>query len=190
MREVTLPSKQEYAKLWGAKLVDWHISASDDLCWHRPLMWLGHLESLPVNGAMWFLGCDTLIMNQNINWIDVAQDNDMVIGLDVNGINTDSFFLRHRPESVAMLKRVIELKGSERNEQDAMNRALGEIICDVKIVPQRYLNSYSYSVLMNRSADKGGDFRLGDFVLHAPGGGVPYEKRVAFLREMSSKIIR
>lgn len=190
MRLVTLPSKQEYAKLWGCKLIDHRVSLRDDPAWHRPYLWKSALETVAPGDYIWFLGADAMIMNQSKNWRALVGNSNMVIGMDVGGINTDSFFLCHSVFSLAMLDRTIELRGQERNEQEAMNRALGEMICDVTIKPQRYLNSYSYSVLMNRSADKGGDYRDGDFVFHAPAAGLTFEIRLNFLRQMATKIIR
>lgn len=190
MRQVTLPSKQEYAKLWGCELIDYRVALGDDLAWHRPRLWKCALESVKPGDYIWFLGADAMIMNQTKNWRHLVGDCNMVIGMDVNGINTDSFFLCHSVFSLAMLDRTMELKGQERNEQDAMNRALGEMICDVCIKPQRYLNSYSYSVLMNRSADKGGDYKPGDFVFHAPCAGLTFDARLDFLRMMATKIVR
>lgn len=190
MRLVTLPSKQEYASKWGCDLIDHRVSLQDDLAWHRPYLWKAALESVSPGDYIWFLGADAMIMNQTKNWRALVGTSNMVIGLDVNGINSDSFFLCHSVFSLAMLDRTIELRGQERNEQEAMNRALGEMICDVTIKPQRYLNSYSYSVLMNRSEDKGGDYQSGDFVLHCPAGGLTFDARLKFLSQMATKIIR
>lgn len=192
LHDLTILSKKEYCEKWNFDLIDHrhNINCSErGWWWSRAVLWLEELKKIRPNDYLLFMGADTLIMNMNINLLELVYDYDCVIGLDVNGINCDIVSFCHTPDTIKLLERVLELNGREQNEQDALHRALGEKLCDVKILPQRYLNSYIYECYKkNHPNDKGGTYESGDFILHFP--GLSYEDKLLLTRQYLPKIIR
>jgi hypothetical protein len=188
LHDLTAPNKQEYCDRWSCKFVDHRTDGFD--CWDRPKLWLSELQKIQFGDYLWFFGADTLIMNQTTDWRTLTKGNeDIIIGLDVNGLNIDVIAFKYSFATIAVLKRILELRGRYNNEQDAAKRALGEKLCDVKILPQRYLNSYLYEYYKrNHPEDYGGTYESGDFVLHCP--GMELDSKLKVLREYLPKVIK
>ena len=134
-----------------------------------------------------FSGIDTLIMNYTIkieDWID--KDYHFQLAKETSGgyraLNSDVFIVKNSPEGLGILKFIhskMEIyKHRHWQEQAVMIDYFGhpELRDYIKIMPQQSFNSYPWKYYdQNQSghADihKGepGDFKLGDFLLHAPG---------------------
>lgn len=175
MRKLTESNRIDYCMRWNITLIS--LANYPSNCWDRPRLWLKTLRELSVNEWMWFIGADTLIMNHAR--IYSPPDCDLCIGLDVLGINSDSFFIRHTPASIAFLEAVISLEGCEDNEQEAMWRCMGNGLCNAVIKPQRAFNSYLYENYGYKS-DRGGSYQPGDLLLHLP--GIPFHRRMELMR--------
>ena len=130
---------------------------------------------------LFFMGADTLIMNQTIDARDIIKrhpHNDFIIGKDVNGINNDVFFIRNCAASFNFLRCVKEHNLHVANDQMAMNDFIGNVEdFNTIIVSQREFNSYLYSEY-HYPNDEGGSFHDGDFVLHLPGISNPRRKEL------------
>ena len=125
-------------------------------------------------------GTDTLITNFSIPLTTFLYDNyHVTIATDFNGIQSDSFVVRNTPEGRGWLQNIMDKMPQYLNhpflEQGVMMESYQQYQNVVKIVPQRFLNSYYYSLYRNKGArdnnDKmglSGQWEMGDFLLHAP----------------------
>lgn len=134
-----------------------------------------------------FSGIDTLIMNYTIkieDWID--KDYHFQLAKETSGgyraLNSDVFIVKNSPEGLAILELLAskqeEYKYKYWQEQAVMIDYFGRepYVNWIKIMPMQSFNSYPwrfYDENQTGHADvhKGepGDFKLGDFLLHAPG---------------------
>ena len=133
------------------------------------------------------LDVDTLIFNYNVKlehvigwagtkWAASSASKwaamDMIISMDMNGINAGSFMVRRSEWTRELLKR-----WWSRNDVSVPNiggmfeqAALADLIhkdtsiaSHVQIVPQRTFNAYGYP-----SSEESGLFQIGDFIVHCP----------------------
>lgn len=160
----------------------------------------------------WWTGTDTLVTNFGTRIEDrIDTRYHFIIAVDVNGINADSFLVRNTEEARLYLDRVISLEQESYQfwdtEQWAMARALGfpgtgdpswpfgeDLVVNnefkdiVKIVPQRYMNSFNYQLYhYTDHRDKlgwDGNWQLGDWLIHWPACSLEYRLQLAeFYRE-------
>lgn len=197
---LTNPGKLEYCERHGHDFL--FFKHRDPLtCWQRVDFWK---RALPLNPWLWFTGADLMITNLQtpaLQFCDEAAH--LVIGLDVNGINCDSFFLKNCPESFEYLDRVRAGEGKVFTEQEAMASVVGlptngrialglfSSPCfeefKVKIVPQKWFNAYPYEQFgYGPQPDK--TWRPGDFVCHWP--GLSFEHRMKLAKETLGKVVR
>jgi len=150
----------------------------------------------------WYTGCDAMITNFTIKIEDKVDNNyHFIIAVDANGINADSFLARNTPEGMEFLDHVLSLKEECMQHWDQEQRALcyacglpsggnpnatphfpfgnDIVVCDrfknvVKILPQRYMNSYEYSLYggayparQDRFGEHG-NWEVGDWLIHWP----------------------
>jgi hypothetical protein len=129
----------------------------------------------------WVLGVDTIIMNHNVKIENrMPRGFDLAIAKDCNDINADSFLIRNCPWSVQFLKEVLSVEEEYMKTQFVEQAAIADAIEKphnkehVKVVPQRYLNSYLYADGLNpewghKWVDHAGKFGRGDWIIHLPG---------------------
>lgn len=183
--KLSAPNKLEYCLKWNIELtIREHFNK--DIKHERTYFMQNALKECD---WLWFMGSDTLIMNHTI---DVRQylDNDVnfIIGKDINGINNDVFFLKNTPSSREFLDNVQKYNKTEENDQESMKKAINDTLYfKTKIVHQKQFNSYLYDQY-SYPDDKGGNFSIGDFVLHLP--GLPNKKRQVLMREYLPKVIK
>jgi hypothetical protein len=134
-------------------------------------------KHLPRFDWMLWLDADTLIMNPATPLHSfLADDVDLIISEDWNGINAGVFFMRHTPWSLDFLQRIWNQTDFNNHgwlEQAAMRHLLSISASDrqhVRVVPHTQFNTYLP------------DYREGDFLLHF--AGIP--KRLSLMREYSS----
>jgi hypothetical protein len=195
MHALTAPSKKEYADRWCCELADIRVSNEEaSCCWTRPLRWKEELNKVLPGDYLWFLGADTMITNQTVDWKEMVRGGgDLKIGMDLLGINSDSIFFRNCPAMHALLEDVLALKREAANEQEALMHAMsrtesGMPVYEVRIAPQSFFNAYPYGEIYNYPSDRGGQWKIGSFVLHVP--GEPYERRLDFIRKAEKDIVR
>jgi hypothetical protein len=143
------------------------------------------------------VGCDTMITNFNKKLEDLV-DNDyhFIIAVDCNNINNDSYMARATPECIAWLKHIVSLQpkyGTHHwREQQAMIDNIDGIEQYMKIVPQRYFNSYNNDLYPHQSRfdllGNDGTWQPGDFLIHWPARGV--HERIQLAQEMLPKVIK
>ena len=170
LNKLTAPNKMEYCVRWGLQM------SMRKLAYPYPWGLKGEyiLNTLNECDWLWFMGADTLIMNQTIDVKTLIDDQyDFIIGKDVNGINNDVFFLKNSVASREFMKAVVDQRLILPDDQHAMKSFMG-VIPNFKynIVSQKLFNAYLYSTEPAYASYPGvheGDFKPGDFVLHFPG---------------------
>lgn len=203
---ITLPNKEKYCKSKGysyiVKKQDQAYTGFDKVLFLHQLA-----ETKQYDWILW-CDCDTLITNFNKNIEDLIDFNyHFFLTTDVNGINAGVFLFRTSLEGMSYLRHVKEkmyeyapynlFKFGE--EQTAMihtyqDQAFKSI---VKILPQRSMNSYNYSLYNytpQESLDKlgtSGIWQPEDFIIHIPGFGPDrYDQRLAHFKYYIEKVIQ
>lgn len=138
-----------------------------------------------------FSECDAMITNSEIT-IEEKIDNDyhFIVPVDRLNINTGNFLVRNSPEGRAYLQMIIdkeeEYKEVEWAEQQVVIDTIEEYQSIVKIVPQRYMNSYEQSIydycdIRTDILGTSGQWEVGDWIVHWPGTYKPARlKRAKF----------
>jgi len=154
------------------------------------------LETHPEVEWFWWTGTDTMITNFGTRIQDrIDTQYHFIVAVDINGINADSFLVRNTPEGRGYIHHLLDIEEECSKhwdgEQRAMSVALGipptaepwtedTEICDqykdiVKLVPQRYMNSYNYKLYGDHYSDHNndrfgwdGNWQLGDWLIHWP----------------------
>lgn len=188
--ELTAPNKLEYCLRHGAKLLmHQHPNGSEIVSYDRLSLILHALDLCEENEWLWFMGADTLITNMTINAEQMLGTETLRIGLDINGINNDSFFLRNNKQARTTIQRCLYRVAMEDEPtcQSAMNTEilLGKI--STRAVSQREFNSFLYNEY-SYGAYPEGTWQPGDLVLHVP--GLPMERRMELVREYLAKVVR
>lgn len=127
---------------------------------------------------IWWTGCDAMITNHSIrieDKIDAAYD--MIIATDCNGINSDSFLIKNSEWGRAYIQYIIDVMPQYENhyfyEQQAIIESFKLHPNNIKVVPQRYLNSYDYKLYPTQSnldhLGTDGSWSYGDWLIHWPG---------------------
>lgn len=189
MADMTVANKRKYCDRWGIKLD--HRAHSNDVLseWGEREKYM--LDALSQTDWLWFMGCDTLLCNQTIDVRKYCMA-DLVITWDRFGINNDSMILRNCPASVKFLNEVLTRRFNYKDDQSAMWAVLMENAVpelNVKILPQRTINSYRYDLydLVGHWCEVEGQWCSGDLVLHVP--GLSLQNRMDVLHETMSMVI-
>jgi len=176
------------------------------------------LEKHPEYKWVWWTGTDSLITNMNVRIEDrVLNQYHFIVSTDVNGINADSFLLRNSPEGLKFLDEWLETEEECSKFWDAEQRALAlmlglPVTADaswappgpieiaekyqsiVKLVPQRYLNAYNYSLYGGQYPDQrdklgvNGNWSFGDWLIHWP--GTPLQMRLELVKYYIAHVMR
>lgn len=167
---------------------------------------------------VYWCGCDTMITNFNIKLEDIIDENyDLIISKDVWDINSDSFLFKCSNKSVELLNAILSTHDKYVDENgNSIDRGLklpdGGSRCwaeqesiielynttdfkrNIKIVPQKVLNSYLYHLYPSPWHQKGldadgndGSWSSGDFLLHMV--GMPNNTRLNIAMSMIKEII-
>jgi len=153
-----------------------------------------------------FSGIDSLIMNFNIkieDWID--SDHDFFLSKETSGeykaLNSDVFIVKNSNNGLYLLEFIFSKMEEYKNTYWREQRVMIDFFEKspfkewVKIMPMQSFNSYPwkyYDANQSGHADiyKGhpGDFKLGDFLLHAPGHNI--KNRLRIWAEFLPKVIK
>ena len=160
------------------------------------------METNPDIKWFWWTGTDTMITNFGTR-IEDRIDNryHAIFTVDVNGINADSFLIRNTPEGRKIIDSVLALEQESSKYWDVEQRAISTLLGfpgtseagwpfgddlkitneyadTVKLVPQRYMNSFNYSLYhYTDHRDKlgwDGNWQLGDWLIHWPATQLEY----------------
>jgi hypothetical protein len=136
--------------------------------------------------AVFWTGADTLITNFNYELDQFIYENKHItIATDFNMIQNDSFIIRNTPESKNYLDMILEKMPVYLShpyfETGVMVETYPQYEKIIKIVPQKFLNSYPYEIYVKNfgapnTLDRlglNGNWTKGDFLIHFPGLNIP-----------------
>lgn len=179
------------------------------------------LESHPEYKWIWWTGTDSMITNMNVRIEDRIFNNyHFIIATDVNGINADSWLVKNSSQGHEFLDDVLSLESECLKFWDTEQRAMaltlglpvtGEVawmgqtkgdnitLSDkwtdiVKIVPQKYFNSYIYRFYGDQYPDQrdrlgvDGNWTYGDWLVHWP--GTTLDMRLQAANEFQKVIVK
>lgn len=124
---------------------------------------------------LWFVGCDTLIMNFEIkieNIINgVSEDKFFIIAKDIHGLNADSFLIKNSKSGLDFLyftwDKMKEYNNKWPYEQGVWWDYYEDYKHGIELIPQYLINSYDYSLYgMNYEP---GQYRDESLLIHWPG---------------------
>jgi hypothetical protein len=145
-----------------------------------------------------FSECDATITNLTIQ-IEDKIDNDFhfIVPVDRLNINSGNFLARNSEEGRAYLQMIVDLEETYKNvewaEQQVIIDTYPDLSSIVKVVPQRYMNSYEPQIYDYCDASRdimGNDaaWQAGDWIVHWPGQYKP--ARISRAQELSKQIVR
>jgi hypothetical protein len=145
-----------------------------------------------------FSECDAMITNLTVSIDDkIDPDYHFILPVDRLNLNSGNFLARNSPEGRAYLQMIVDSEPEYVNrdwaEQQVIIDTIEEYSNIVKIVPQRYMNSYEPAIydycdarfdIMGNSAA----WEPGDWIVHWPGTYKP--TRIARAQALTPQIIR
>jgi len=154
-----------------------------------------------------FTECDATITNLTVT-IDDKIDNDyhVVIPVDRLNLNSGNFLIRNSEQGRAYIQAMIDRAGQYEESQGPnstlkdkwgiqqfMIDTLDEFANIIKVVPQRYMNSYQqelydYCDVRTDILGTSGIWEKGDWIVHWP--GVTNAARLAHCKNLPSMIVR
>lgn len=184
LADLTWPNKVRYAEKWGYG----HACKSNNfygvaLGFEKVWFIRDMLETYQDIDWFWWVGCDTLVTNMQISLEDRVDNNyHFIIATDCNGINADSFLIRNSPQGKEYISMILskyeQYKDHGWLEQQVIIDTLDQNRDIIKIVPQRDLNAYNYSLYPEcQPFDKNGNdgnWQNGDLLIHWPGTSLPH----------------
>lgn len=150
---------------------------------------------------IFFVGCDTLIMNYTLKIEDhilsnASNNESFIVATDCNGINMDSFMVKNDEIGKKIFKECWEARAYYNDkwcyEQKWFWDNHSKYSESIKIVPQKTMNSYlSKKLYPNQTPFDGlgtsSEFEHGDFLLHFP--GTDLKKRLKLVNHFIPSII-
>jgi hypothetical protein len=147
---------------------------------------------------MLFSECDATVTNLNIRLEDrIDNDYHFIIPVDRLNLNSGNFLARNSEQGRAYLQMIVDreeaYKDVEWAEQQVIIDSIEEFQTIVKIVPQRYMNSYiqapyDYCDVRTDVLGNSGEWEPGDWILHLPGLHKPV--RIDVIKQISKHIVR
>lgn len=199
LAQLTDAPKQEYCNLHGYKffVLD-ELKYSPITGFNKIHYTLEIFNNHPEIEWLLFSECDAMITNFTIKIEDRIDDNyHFIVPVDRLNLNSGNFLARNTAQGRAYLQMIID---SEQAYQD-VEWAEQQVIIDtidqyqhiVKIVPQKYMNSYEpeiydycdarYDILGNSGA-----WEPGDWIVHWPGTHKPV--RIKRAESLSKQIVK
>lgn len=166
---------------------------------------------------LWWTGCDSMITNMEVRIEDrIMNQYHFIVTTDVNGLNSDSFLIRNTLEGMSLIDDFLAQEQEAMQywdtDQRGMTMALGlpytaspewgvpgqiELKSQykdiVKIVAQKYMNSYNYSffpqyVDQRDKTGVNGNWSFGDWLIHWPAFSI--EQRIQCFLKYQSLVVR
>lgn len=161
------------------------------------------MQEHPEYSWIWWTGCDTLITNHTIKIEDRIDDNyDFIVSQDFNHINVDSFLIRNSVWGRWFIQNLLDTK--ERYtawhktafwyEQSAIIDMQPVFPNNMKLVPQRDMNSYEYQYFPDSQgkttdcAGNDGNWQPGDWLCHWPARDM--ELRIERARFLLDQVVK
>jgi len=179
------------------------------------IQWKVILDNLTKYDWIWFVGCDTLVMNHTIKIEDkIDNSHHFIVSDDVNGPNAHSCLIRNSPEALEWINFIWNMRLTSYIHHDwADNKVLMDYYHQqpwsniISVKPQRYMNSYLYQEIWGHTDESllracitgyikhdmnfnlnYGQFQKGDWLLHMPGTGL--ETRMQIVQNWNDKVIK
>lgn len=193
-------NKTEYANLHGYDMIAKTDNFGDMPIGFEKIALLRDIMKQNKHDVLYWSGTDVMITNYCVPLTEfVYPQHHVVISNDFNGINADSFVIRNTMEGRAWLDMIMDKMEQYRNhpyvEQGVMMDTQQSMQHVVKVLPQRYLNSYYLPLYHQKGAKDdldslgfGGNWRVGDFCLHAP--DLPLDIRLALFNQVLPRVIK
>jgi hypothetical protein len=203
-------NKVKYAERHGyatcAKTDDW-VFEPRFMGWERMQFILDLLNTYEDAEWIWWTGTDSLVMNHTTRIEDkIAEADpegkyDIIVSGDFNEIiNNDSMLVRNSENSRDyfgfLMEAMPDFVNHRYSEQGFMIDTYEQYSEIIKLMPQRFMNSYEYKMYRVQPwmyqdhrdvAGNDGQWREGDWLVHWP--GTQYQERMELLKEYQEKII-
>lgn len=200
-------NKVKYADKHGysyvAKTDDWYFEPRL-MGWERMQFILDLLNEYSDIEWLWWTGTDSMITNLNTTVeekIAEAGDHDILVSGDFNEIiNNDSMLIRNTERSRAYFQKLMDnmpkFINHRYSEQGFMIDTYAEHQDLIKLMPQRFMNSYEYKCYKvapwnyqghQDVAGNDGQWAVGDWLVHWP--GTQLHERLQLIKEYSGKIV-
>lgn len=190
--EESWPNKEAYAKLHGyeayCKTSDWTITP---IHFEKLVYMLDVMKEHPHLDWVWWMDNDSIITNFETRIEDIV-DNDyhVIITVDHASLNAGSFIVRNTAQGRGWLEFLLSLydhyKDNRWPEQQPMTDRYISFKDIIKVLPQKVMNSYDYTLYGVPNLDltwQSGQWEPGDFVLHVP--ALPNQTRIALFKQLS-----
>jgi hypothetical protein len=180
LAELTDTPKREYCDLHGYKFFVLDELKYSPITGFNKIHYTLELFKLhPEIEWLLFSECDAMITNFTIR-IEDKIDNDyhFIVPVDRLNINSGNFLARNSAQGRAYLQMIIDQETDYAKidwaEQQVIIDTIGEYADLVKIVPQRYMNSYEPAIYDYCDArfdilGNSGAWQSGDWIVHWPG---------------------
>lgn len=177
---ITDKSKQEYCNIHGYKFfVLTELKYSTIVGFNKIHFTLELLKKHPEIEWILFSECDAMITNLTIK-IEDRIDNDyhFIIPVDRLNLNSGNFLVRNSEQGRAYLQMILDKESEYQNvewaEQQVIIDTLEEYQDIIKIVPQKFMNSYEPQIYDYCDArfdilGNSGAWETGDWIVHWPG---------------------
>jgi len=145
-----------------------------------------------------FSECDATVTNLTIRMEDkIDNDYHFIVPVDRLNINCGNFLARNSEQGRAYLQMILDKEAEYADapwaEQQVVIDTIDEYIDIVKIVPQRYMNSYiqepyDYCDVRMDILGNSGEWATGDWIVHWP--GLQHHLRLVQARKMLNQLTR
>jgi hypothetical protein len=199
LADITDQPKIEYCNRYGYKFfVLKENKYSDIMGFNKIGYMLDLLNTNPDIEWLLFSECDATITNLATKLEDkIDNDFHVIIPVDRLNLNAGNLLVRNSPEGRGYLQMLMdsepEYKQAEWAEQQVMIDTIDNFTDIVKIVEQRYMNSYiqapyDYCDVRTDVLGNSGEWQQGDWILHLPGLHKPV--RIDVATQILNQIVR
>ena len=195
LADITNANKVEYCSRWEYLFRSYTVKATPGFPFDKLV---AVKEALDYCDWVWYTGTDSLITNMAMSLQNVIDNGvDFIITTDRNGINADSFAVKSSIIGIAILDRLISMRDDYPAEKEHEQGAIKELMAsqvykdNIRILPQRQMNSYDYRLYGGDNHDKlgtCGQWQEGDLLIHWP--GTSFEHRMRLAQEYLGKVVR
>jgi galactosyl transferase GMA12/MNN10 family len=180
LADLTDAPKQEYCDRHGYTFFVLKENKYSDIMGFNKIGYvLDLLNQFPFYEWILFTECDATITNLTVPMEDKIDNNyHVIIPVDRLNLNAGNFLVRNTPEGRAYLQMIMDKESEYKDhnwaEQQVMIDTIDNYTDIVKIVEQRYMNSYiqapyDYCDVRTDVLGNSGEWQAGDWILHMPG---------------------
>lgn len=199
LADLTDAPKQEYCDLHGYRFFVLKDSRYSPIMGFNKIHYVVDLfKQHPEIEWLLFSECDAMVTNLTTR-IEDKIDNDyhFIVPVDRLNINSGNFLARNSEEGRAYLQMILDLEETYKDnawaEQQVIIDTYPDLQSIVKVVPQRYMNSYEPQIYDYCDASRdilgnSGAWEPGDWIVHWPGTYKP--ARIARAQELTKQIVR